>query len=211
MNSTSCLLFLLALLGCIFAKSTFRNGLDIQNPFDCVTECSTEINQIDLSQYDLTTIQGNRDYQEAFIAVICRADCFSDYIQYQVCLGLDEDEVTAEVQRNCATNYEGQFCILLYYDGVISGDILEIAFCNIVGADCTSECKSGLTSISSYLGCCAAIYADAAYLTISNTETFEICEVALDDPCPAAQGSGASYATPMFISMIIIAFIATTM
>ena len=177
---------------------------------DCVTECSIEVNQIDLSQYDFTTTQGNRDYEEAFLAVICRADCFSNYIQYKVCLGLDEDVVTAEVQRECATNNEGQFCTLLYYDGVISGDIPELPFCDT----CTSGCQSDLNSISSYLGCCAAPYADADFVK----PIIEKCEVALDDPCSNStdpdstdQDSGASYATPMFINMIIIAFIATIM
>ena len=179
MNSTSCLLVLLALSGCVFAKSTFRNGLDIvrkEISLDCVTECSIEVNQIDLSQYNFTTPEGNRDYEEAFLAVICRDDCFSDYIQYKVCLGLDEDVVTAEVQRECATNNEGQFCTLLYYDGVISGDIPELPFCDT----CTSGCQSDLNSISSYLGCCAAPYADADFVK----PLIEKCGIALDDPCP---------------------------
>ena len=197
MNSTSCLLVLLALSGCVFAKSTFPNGLDI---LDCATDCSIEVDQINITQFNRTTPERNHDYEEARLAVICRADCFSDYIQYRVCLGLDVDVVTAEVQRDCATNNEGQFCTLLYYDGVISGDIPELPVCDT----CTSGCQSDLNSISSYLGCCAAPYADADFVK----PIIEKCEVALDDPC---SNSGASYASPMFISMIIIAFIATIM
>ena len=95
MNSTSCLLILLALSGCVFAKSTFRDGLDIvrkQNPSNCATsdsqECANEVAQIDITQFDITTPEGNRDYQEALLAVTCRADCFSASIQQQVCLVL---------------------------------------------------------------------------------------------------------------------------
>ena len=189
MNSTSCLLVLLALSGCVFAKSTFRDGLDIvrkQNPSDCATsdsqECANEVAQIDITQFDLTTPEGNRDYQEALLAVTCRADCFSASIQQQVCLGGDEDEVTAALQLSCAKN-NGELCLLLYYDGVISGDIPQVTSCSIIGEDCTSDCQSELTSISSYFGCCTAIYAEAAFL-IPNKETFETCEVTLDDPCP---------------------------
>ena len=251
MNSTSCLLILLALSGCVFAKSTFRDGLDIvrkQNPSDCATsECANEVAQIDITQFDITTPEGNRDYQEALLAVTCRADCFSASIQQKVCLGFDEDEVTAAAQLNCAKN-NGELCVLLYYDGVISGDIPQVSSCSIIGENCTSDCQSELTSTSSYFECCTAIYAEAAFL-IPNKETFEKCEVTLDDPCPAVstdpvstdpvstdpvstdpvstdpvstdpvstdpvstdEDSGASYATPMFISMIIIGFIATIM
>ena len=224
MNSTSCLLILLALSGCVFAKSTFHDGLDIvrkQNPSDCATsdsqECANEVAQIDITQFDITTPEGNRDYKEALLAVTCRADCFSASIQQQVCLGFDEDEVTAAAQLNCAKN-NGELCLLLYYDGVISGDIPQVSSCSNIGENCTSDCQSELTSISSYFGCCTAIYAEAAFF-IPNKETFEKCEVTLDDPCPAIstdpdstdEDSGASYATPMFISMIIIGFIATIM
>ena len=243
MNSTSCLLILLALSGCVFAKSTFRDGFDIvrnQDPSECVTpdalRCANEVAEIDISQFDLTTLQGNHDYQEAFLAVTCRADCISANKQKRVCLGDDEEEVTADLQLTCAKN-NGELCLLLYYDGVISGDIPQISICSIIGEDCTSDCMNDLTSILSFFGCCTAIYAEANFL-IPNKETFEKCEVTLDDPCPAVstdpdstdpdstnpnstnpdsdQGSadgdsGASYATPMFISMIIIGFIATIM
>ena len=231
MNSTSCLLIFLALSGCVFAKSTFREDIvRQQNPSDCVNsdaqECANEVAEIDMTQFDLTTPQGNRDYQEALLAVTCRADCFSASIQQQVCLGGDEEEVTAAAQLTCAKN-NGELCLLLYYDGVISGDIPQVSSCSIIGEDCTSDCQNELTSTSSFFGCCTAIYAEAAFL-IPNKETFERCEVTLDDPCPAVstdpdsadpdsdpdstdEDSGASYATPMFISMIIIGFIATIM
>ena len=209
MNFSSCLLILLALSGCAFAKSTFRDGLDIvrkQNPSDCANsdalQCANEIAQIDQSQI------------AALLAVICRPDCISSTIQQQVCLGEDEKNVTADFQLYCAKN-NGEFCQLLFIDGQISGDIPQVSSCSFISEDCTSDCRNELTSTSSFLGCCTTTYAETNFLM----PTFEKCEVTLDDPCPAVstdqdsadEDSGASYATPMFISMIIIGFIATIM
>ena len=150
-----------------------------------------------------------------------RADCISASIQQRVFLGEDEKNVTADLQFSCAKN-NGELCLLLYYDGVISGDILQVSSSSFIDEDCTSDCQNDLTSILSFFGCCTAIYAEANIL-IPNKEIFKKCEVTLDDPCPAVstdpdstpdstdEDSGASYATPMFISMIIIGFIATIM
>ena len=219
MNPTSYLLVLLVLLRSVFSKSIVHRSLDIvgkQIPSICnipdMEQCT-----IDPLDFDLTTLEGQRDYQQAVQTVNCQDDCVSASIQFQVCLGVDEDDATTAIKLSCTKNGE-QFCKQSYNQGITSGDII-LGSCNNTNQNCSSDCRRNLMAISSFWGCCAATFANTV-LFPTTKETFERCGVRLEDPCSdsdsdsdldADSDSGGSYVTPMFFSIIIFQLIAAIM
>ena len=181
-----------------------NNGQDDECFTPEFSQCVNESN-IDRSEFNETTLQGERNYIEAILSFYCpREDCLSAAIEFNACRGIGDADY---VRRRCTRNDDGEFCEVRFFDGLISGDIpLDFDSCENASRICTTECRGDLTSISSYWGCCTATFTSATIesMPIPAREIFERCDVPLDEPC------SGSYKTPMFFCMIIIAFLIVT-
>ena len=185
-----------------------NNNNNTRQDDECFTpefsQCVEEAN-IDRSEFNETTLQGERNYLEAILSFYCtREDCLSAAIEFNVCSGMGDADY---VQRRCTRNDDEEFCEVRFFDGLISGDIpLDFDSCENASRICTTECRRDLTFISSYWGCCTATFTSATIesMPIPAREIFERCDVPLDYPC------SGSYKTPMFLCMIIIAFLIVT-
>ena len=181
-----------------------NNGQDDECFTPEFSQCVNESN-IDRSEFNETTLQGERNYIEAILSFYCpREDCLSAAIEFNACRGIGDADY---VRRRCTRNDDGEFCEVRFFDGLLSGDIpLDFDSCENASRICTTECREDLTSTSSYWGCCTATFAGGTIesMPIPVREIFERCDVPLDEPC------SGSYKTPMFLCMIIIAFLIVT-
>ena len=190
----------LLLLACIFTTS-FSGIVRRQDDDDCSTpEYERCVNESTSSQ-----LNGTLETLQATLSFFCNdEDCLAAAIDFVVCSGIGDAEY---VRRRCTRNDDGEFCEVRYYEGLISGDIpFDFESCESASQICTTECRGDLTSISSYWGCCTATFENRTVLSmpIPAREIFERCDVPLDEPC------SGSYKTPMFLCMIIIAFLIVT-
>ena len=182
-----------------------NNDNNTRQDDECFTpefsQCVEEAN-IDRSEFNETTLQGERNYLEAILSFYCtREDCLSAAIEFNVCSGSGDADY---VRRRCTRDDVEEFCEVRFFDGLISGDIpLDFDSCENASRICTTECREDLASISSYWGCCTATFTSATIesMPIPAREIFERCDVPLNYPC------SGSYKTPMFFCMIIIAFL----
>ena len=185
----------LLLLGCIFTTSI--GGIVHRQDDD---DCSTPEYERCQNESTSSQLNGTLETLQATLSFYCsREDCISAVIDVAVCSGTGNAE---SVRRQCTRNDDGEFCEVRYLDGVYSGDItVDFDSCENASRICTTECHEYLTSISSYWGCCTATFES---IRVPAREIFERCDVPLDEPC------SGSYKTPMFLCMIIIAFLIVT-
>ena len=150
-------------------------------------------------------LNGTVESIQATLSFFCsNDDCLSAAIDVFVCSGIGDAE---DFRRRCSRNDDGEFCQVRLVDRMISGDIpFDFDSCESASRICTTECRGNLTSISSYWGCCTATFENTTIgsIPIPAREIFERCDVPLDEPC------SGSYKTPMFLCMIIIAFLIVT-
>ena len=184
----------LLLLGCIFTTSI--GGIVRRQDDD---DCSTPEYERCLNESNSSQLNGTENLQ-AILSFFCSNDaCFSIATEYFACLGTRDAE---SLRRQCTRNDDGEICEVRYLEGVYSGDIpSDFDSCENASRICTTECRGDLTTISSYWGCCTATFES---IRVPAREIFERCDVPLDEPC------SGSYKTPMFLCMIIIAFLIVT-
>ena len=186
------------ILSCVeaqFKKDVMRSLLspkqstsdcDDMVPEMCTKDIVEKLNATNTSNFeDLARV-----YSFAF-SIIC-GDCNDEYIRYYECEG--DDEEIEEIRGGvCAVNDDGEYCGVLFFDEVASGQF-RFESCN----DCETYCDF-VEYQSNSLGCCAASL--ARYDLFIHVDD---CNTDLGEPC-----SGSSqFTTPMFLGIITLAVIA---
>ena len=144
-------------------------------------------------KFNATNTSNIQDEALAFsfaFSIICGV-CNDEYIRFYECEG-DDEAIETIRGAFCAVNDDGEYCGVVYFDEVASGQF-RFESCN----DCETSCDF-VEYQSNSLGCYAA--------SLARYDLFDVgdCNTDLGEPC-----SGSSqFTTPMFLGIITLAVIA---
>ena len=185
------------ILSCVeaqFKKDVMRSLLSPrQSTSDCddiLPEMCTKPIEEKFNATNTSNIQDEARASSFSLSIICGV-CNDEYIRFYECEG--DDEVIETIRGAfCAVNDDGEYCGVVYFDEVASGQF-RFESCN----DCETSCDF-VEYQSNSLGCCAA--------SLARYDLFDVgdCNTDLGEPC-----SGSSqFTTPMFLGIITLAVIA---
>ena len=135
-----------------------------------------------------------------YLGVYCSDDCLRPVLAVDTC----ENNGSAAFGINnlaCARHEDGTYCPLKVF-----WEMSPTPSCvSPTSTNCSATCRQAYLDTRSRLGCCAATYygnneTSPLYSLIGRN--FEICDVTLGDPCPAA--SGAATICLNFLLMIAV-------
>lgn len=137
---------------------------------------------------------------------VCGQECNEPISQYFACSG--QEDVVVFQSTTCGQE-DGNYCIILWADGVAVGEIpLEISCANL--GTCNESCSEVLNTTSEYLGCCTA----SLFGTMNGLENyinptqFITCETDVEPICGesgvARATAGRIWIWLIFVSAIVM-------